>query len=175
MARVARWLIPALLLLGGVTLLGYYVFMQAAQTPTPTPLAVVPTETTSIAMPPTPRATVTATQRATATETATTAPPLPTVTTTPLPEIPPTVPAEAFEVSYEQRFGLTGFGEDVQAAPEHSVRQLCRLERTRRSAAPGRCRLLANDSLARRTRAHALRRYRPRSGREFRGDVAHRK
>lgn len=119
MARVARWLVPALLLLGGAALLVYYVSMQAAQTPAP--LAVVSTDATSTSLPATPSQTATATQRATATETATAAPPSPTATTAPLSEIPPTVPAEAFNVSYEQRFGLTGFGEDVQATAHLNI------------------------------------------------------
>lgn len=34
---------------------------------------------------------------------------------TPSSDIPPTVPPEAFDISYEERFGLTGFGEDVLA------------------------------------------------------------
>lgn len=128
MARVARWLVPALLLLGGAALLVYYVSMQAAQTPAP--LAVVSTDATSTSLPATPSQTATATQRATATETATAAPPSPTATTAlasptattaPLSEIPPTVPADAFNVSYEQRFGLTGFGEDVQATAHLNI------------------------------------------------------
>lgn len=119
MARVARWLIPALLLLGGVALLAYYVSMQAAQAPAP--LAAVTTEVTSTPIPATPVQTVTATERATATATASTAPPAPTATATPLPELRPTVLPGAFDVSYEERFGLTGFGEDVEATAQLNI------------------------------------------------------
>lgn len=132
MAGVARRLVPALLLLGGVALLVYYMAMQAGQMSTPMPGAAIPTETTASVAPatssPTPVASATRTGSPTtaASETATTAPSstapvAPTITFTPTPDIPPTVAAEAFNISYEERFGLTGFGGDILATTHLNI------------------------------------------------------
>jgi len=88
--RDKRSLIAALLLMGGIALLAFYVWEQQeeAQQPTPVPAA------TSASVAPSPRATPSG---------------------TPLP-VAPTVAPEAFAPTYEQRFGVTGFADDVDAA-----------------------------------------------------------
>lgn len=135
MARVARWALPVLFLLGVMALLLYYASMQARQTPTSTPVAALATDVTGT---PTPAsssqtATATATQSANATATVTAETAIaaetptatltvsPTPSTTSSPAIPPTVPPQAFNISYEERFGLTGFGEDVLATTHLNI------------------------------------------------------
>lgn len=117
MARVARSLVAAILLLGGLALLVYYVWIQTEETPGP--VAVGATETASTSVPASrdeaATAIATATAAAATATSTTTLSSTATATQTPLPTVPPTAPPEAFSVSYEQRFGLTGFGEDVLA------------------------------------------------------------